>query len=144
METAVWAVLIAALALVVNIFIGVRNGQWGLPDRLSQMEARLMKAVAGNKDALDEEVDKIVSKLDQRDGTIRREFGETVRAMQQKISDLEKYVRDTFVPKKDFFQATADIKDALKERSTTSDKRFDRIEDKIDKLTSHLLNDGDS
>jgi hypothetical protein len=131
--------ILVACGLVLNLVIALRAGQWGLPDRLAKMEAKIMAAVAGNKSALDEEIDKIVSKLDDRDGSIRREFGETVRAMQQKISDVEKYVRDTYLPKNDFTLAISDLKEALREKGRADDQRVHGIEKKIDGLTSHLL-----
>ncbi|MCW5693309.1 MAG: hypothetical protein KIT48_13190 [Pseudolabrys sp.] len=133
------ALLIAASGLGLNILLAVRSGQWGLSDRLSSMEGKIMAAVKEHRDAVDTAVDKSRAELNEKAETIRREFGETIKALQAKISDFEKWTRDTFVRRDSFLKVTDEVKQALTDRDASADKRFDRLEDKIDKLADHLL-----
>lgn len=135
----VGALLIAACGLGLNIILAVRSGQWGLSDRLSSMEGKIMAAVKEHRDAVDMAVDKSRAELTEQTDKIKREFGETIKAMQSQISDFEKWTRDTFVRRDSFLKVTDEVKAALANRDDSTDKRFDRLEDKIDKLTDHLL-----
>lgn len=139
MDTATIALIFAGLGLLLNVVVAIRSAQWGLPDRLAKMEGRIMAAVEGHKTAVDHELDKVRDQMTARADTIRREFGETIAAMQSKIFEFEKWTRDTFVRRDSFLTVTDEIKTALTDRSTSVDKRFDRLEDKIDKLTDQLL-----
>ena len=139
-DTGTAAMIVAGLGLVLNLVVAAKSAQWGLPDRLSKMEGRIMGAVEGHRTAADQAIDKCRDEMVTRADTIRREFGETVSAMQSKISEFEKWTRDTFVRRDSFLTVTDEVKAALSERSVSVDSRFDRIENKIDKLTDHLLN----
>ena len=136
---AVGALLIAACGLGLNILLAVRSGQWGLSDRLASMEGKIMAAVKEHRDAVDVAVDKSRQELNDRAELIRREFGETIKSMQTKISEFEKWTRDTFVRRDSFLKVTDEVKAALTERNGDADRRMDRIENKLDNLTAHLL-----
>lgn len=140
MDIATLALGIAGLGLFLNIIVAIRSAQWGLPDRLAKMEGRIMNAVEGHRTVVDQVLDKTRDEMAARADTIRREFGETIAAMQSKIFEFEKWTRDTFVRRDSFLTVTDELKSTLADRSDGVDNRFDRLEDKIDNLTDHLLN----
>lgn len=139
MDNGTIAIGIAGVGLLLNVVVAIRSAQWGLPDRLAKMEGRIMGAVQGHRTLMDEAIGKCRDEMSTRADSIRREFGETIQAMQSKIFEFEKWTRDTFVRRDSFLKVTEDVKAALAERSVSVDSRFDRIEDKLDKLTDHLL-----
>lgn len=63
---------------------------------------------------------------------LRREFGETVSAMQHKIHDLETWSRDEFVRKKSFEEFLTRMEKAQEQRDERLDKRLERMENKLD------------
>lgn len=67
---------------------------------------------------------------------VRREVGETINAMQQKIHEFEKWARDEFVRKQSFEAMMARTEKAQELRDDRLDKRLERIEKKIDEASA--------
>jgi len=66
----------------------------------------------------------------------RREFGETIAAMQHKIHTFETWSRDEFVRKQSLEMMLARNEKAQEIRDERLEKRLDRIEKKIDESTA--------
>lgn len=126
------AVFVAAAAFAMNMVMNVRNGQWSMPDRLNTLEKRIMNAVSEHREHTDSVLSKTRGDLDEAMGETRREFGETVHAMQSKLQQFELWVRDNFVRSGSFLAVTKETKDALTTQNLAVEKRFDKIEAKID------------
>lgn len=67
---------------------------------------------------------------------LRRDFGETVSAMQHKIHELETWSRDEFVRKKSFEDVIGRIEKGMEQRDERLDKRLERMESKLDDAAS--------
>lgn len=134
MEPSTIAAIVAVAALLLNIFLSVRGGAWGLADRLSAMEQRIMGAVVEHKSSLDETVEQMRQECDEKVDQSERRFGETITAMQNKIHEFEKWTRDTFVRRESFGEALTRFETGVTERDQRFDKRFDRLEAKFDEL----------
>lgn len=63
---------------------------------------------------------------------VRREFGETVGAMQMKIHEFETWARDEFVRKQSLEVIVTRTERAQEQRDERLEKRLDRIEKKLD------------
>lgn len=112
-------------------------------------ENRLTKVNAEAENALhvaaevEQEVSASIEKIatlrqdsaDARD-RMRREFGETVSAMQHKIHDMETWSRDEFVRKKSFEEFLSRMEKAQEQRDERLDKRLERMENKLDEAAA--------
>lgn len=136
---AIAAVLVAVAALVLNIVLAVRNGQWGLPDRLNRLEGKIMAAVKEHRDHTDTMLDATRQELDQAIDRSRREFGETVHAIQSKIQQFELYVRDTFVRRDSFLAVIKENKDALEKHGNSVARRLDNLDAKLDGMIARQM-----
>jgi len=105
-EVIAWIGGLSGLAAVVlNIVVALRGGAWGMADRLGKMEARLMAMIVENKQEAEERGDKRHLEIDRRLETHEHDIGEGLRALQQKIHEVEKWSRDEFVRRDDFQDA---------------------------------------
>lgn len=66
--------------------------------------------------------------------TSKREFGETVQAVRQKINDVELWTRDNLVDKRTFDLVTNRIEQAVSRLSDKIDDRMDKLGDRIEEL----------
>lgn len=139
MDTGIAAVVIACLALLLNVIIAVRNSQWGLPDRLKEMETRIMAAVQQHKSAIDVAMDKLRADTTETTDTMRHDFGETAAAIREKVSEFEKWSRDNFVRETHFADVMRETREAMRANAKERDMRLDRIDASIERLTEHLL-----
>src|SRR5258705_13277125 len=78
--------------------------------RISQMELDIREDVDANVDNLQRDVRKLEAETVEAH---RREVGETVSAIRQKIHDVETWNRDTFVRKETFEQVIGRIEKSL-------------------------------
>lgn len=100
---------LAAGMLIVNLLAAVIGGTW----------------VLGRTSAdLSEKID--ASRLESE-----RNFGETVQAIRQKISDMELWNRDHFVNKQTFDGVMADTRETLRRMEDKIDRAFDRFDRKL-------------
>ncbi len=67
---------------------------------------------------------------------VRREFGETVNAMQKKIHEFETWARDEFVRKQSLEALMTRTEKAQELRDDRLEKRLDRIEKKLDDVSA--------
>jgi hypothetical protein len=134
MEASTIAAIVAVAALLLNIVLSVRGGAWGMSDRLSTMESRIMAAVADHKSALDATVETLRKECDEKVKQSEHRFGETIAAMQAKIHTFETWTRDTFVRRGSFSEVVTRMEASIAERDGRFDKRFDRLEEKFDEL----------
>jgi hypothetical protein len=79
--------------------------------------------------AADKEIDEVADR-------VRHDFGETVSAMQAKIHEFETWSRDNFVRKESLNAMMLRFEKAQEARDERLEKRLDRIETKMDELTT--------
>jgi hypothetical protein len=146
MENGTVALLIAAGALCLNLFLALKGGAWGMSDRLTQMETRIMAAVAAHKTSMDTEVDAVRAEMRaavaQCDGirgelraaieTTERRFGETVEAVRKHVGQIEIYIRDHYVRRESFLAYIQETRDVVKTTADRIENRLERMETKLD------------
>lgn len=118
--------------------------------RISQVATDLQKALAAADSSLRDliaqeraEVDRKISaarkECDTTAESARREIGETMRAMQSKIHEFEKWARDNFIRRDSFILVTRELKDGMQAQASTSDRRLNAIDSKLDRLIERLI-----
>lgn len=111
----------------VTQFIGLAiGGVWAL----SRMESRMSSQVTKNRDDIHNELDRM-----------RREVGEAVAAMRQKINDVELWTRDTFIRRDSFFELMRRGEKLMDSQFATItaqfekvDVRFGKVDEKLDRI----------
>ena len=74
--------------------------------------------------------------IDAEDDRVVNQFGETVSAIRQKMTDMELWNRDNFVSQRAFDSIVTDIRDAWKRFEDKIDRRFDTLDRKLSKLNN--------
>jgi hypothetical protein len=104
---------------------------------LSRMEKRLSDKIATERREIDEAHSEAVSIIHRQHSTsletIRREFGEVVSALRQKVHEIETWSRDHFVRRDSFEHVIGEIKDMIAGQGEKIDKRLERIDEKLDR-----------
>jgi hypothetical protein len=120
---------VIAAAAVLGLLGGI-GVQWTLYERrLSAVEAEATNALQTGAEA-----EQRLEELAESNGDTRLDVGETVRAMQQKISDVEKWARDTFVRKESFDAVLARLERAQEVRDDRLERQFNAIVSRLDHL----------
>lgn len=124
MDAAYIHMVIAAIGLVINVITLAIAGIWGL----SRAEKRIIEKLDAYRDVLDGDIQ-----------ALRREIGETVAAIRQKITDVELFVRDTFVRRESFFQVIKGVEAQVASMVTELKVQLQRLEDKLDRVASSRM-----
>lgn len=131
MEPYHWFLVAIGAAGVILPGIGLTiGGTW----KLAQMEARIIKTITLHRAEIDVHMDKIAGEAVMRADSVRREFGETVGAMQKKIQEIEIWSRDMFVRRDSFYKVTDEIKKAINDQGDKIDVCLNRMNIKLDDL----------
>lgn len=110
------------------------GGTW----KLAQMEARIMSSITGHREELAGTLEQLRAHATEEANRARREFGETVLAMQAKIHEFEKWSRDHFVRRDSFLQVSQESKQSIQQLGTDIGKRLDRLDEKIDAMQERV------
>ena len=97
----------------VNLFCvdAVRAAVAELRDSINSVSKELRDLVQSSRDEIDRKIDAAAQTGAETADRVRREFGETVQAMQNKIHEFEKWSRDTFVKRDSFLHVTNEVKE---------------------------------
>jgi hypothetical protein len=135
-----WVVAGCAI-LTALIAIGT---QWmRYENRLTEVKAGAASALQVGAEAAEEcktlaaAIANLAREMSEDADRCRREFGETVNAMQQKIHEFETWARDEFVRKQSLEAMLARTEKAQETRDDRLEKRLDRIERKLDAVSAH-------
>lgn len=107
----------AITALGLNVIVAIVGLTWGL---------------GKIRDTVRDEIDVHRNRIDAEIDNVRLEFGESVRAVRQKINDVELWTRDNLVKKDSFGTVTDRISREVRDLGERLDKRLERMESKID------------
>ena len=111
---------IAIATLIISTIVIIVTGVW----RLGLVRDELKDAINANRVELEH-------KIDIETDTIRREFGETISALKEKLTQVELYIRDNYVSKNSFSTVLERILSELKSISDRFENRFLRMENEI-------------
>lgn len=96
-----------------------------LTERLIEQKEQFTAALTAHRREIDEESDRI-----------RRDFGETVLALRQKLTDVEIFCRDTFVRRESFYEVTKGLADSVKAIGDKLEMRIEKLDGKLDRITA--------
>lgn len=136
---AIIAVVFAAATFVLNIVVTIKNGQWRLPDRLNQLEARITLAVSEHREHTDSLLDKMRRELNAAMDSSSREFGESIHAIKDKVHQFELWARDNFVRRESFTVVNQETREAITKQGDTLGRGIELINLKIDGIISRQL-----
>lgn len=145
MSPQVW---VAFAALMVTVLVVSGTGLWVLFSKLESNRTSLEQALLRNKDDLDNEIEAIRAaayaeykelRREMSDGIQRAylEFGEAPKALREKMTQLELFMRDTYLPKRDYERAQDQIAEALKDFEKHLETRLGSFEKKLDKIADN-------
>jgi len=109
---------LGVLGFVVNTLVLAITGV----NKLTQTETSIRSAITSQRENIDDEFLQV-----------RREWGETVSAIRQKVTDVELYVRDNYVRKDVFDSAMTNLGKHVEQVGDRIEARLLRIETKMDK-----------
>ena len=117
-----WEVAVDLAALVVSLVTSLIVGTWTLARGQGKIDKKQVETMRNIERKIDEETDKTV-----------HDFGETVAAIRQKMTDMELWNRDTFVTKTTFDLVMQQLRSDAERLADKIDSRFDRIEAKLER-----------
>lgn len=121
MDTATWAILIAAGALALNFIDKIFGGGWNLSKNLGAVEGKVTAAVTT-----------AVAGLEEKHKEATHDFGETVSALKEHVRQVEFHIRDNYIRKDDFIVHMKQHDDLLRMNFANINSRLDRIEKTLD------------
>lgn len=118
MDPAMLAIGLTALGFVLNVIVLMGGGLW----KLTRVENAIKDDIAKHQKYTDDELAKL-----------RREFGETVAAIRQKLHEVELWSRDHFVLRPAFDVALKQVTNAIEQMDEKIEARLMRMESKIER-----------
>ena len=142
MEPSAW---IAFAALMVTVFAVSGGGLWALFSKLDTTKVLLGKMVTETRSAVETQHKGLELKVEQAFATLSREVealerrsAEPILALREKVTQIELYVRDTFVSKREYEKDHAQLLLALKDIQEAIEKRLDAYEERVEKAIENL------
>lgn len=102
---------------------------------LSNTEIALRQAITQSKDEVEEQIARSRADIEAKQERMSREFGETVKALKEKVHEIETWARDEFVRKGSFEHSIGRFERTVSDQFTKIDQRLERMEAKIDSKT---------
>jgi hypothetical protein len=125
-----WAtVAIGIMALIVQTIALIVGGIWAL----SRTEQNIRQQIADHKLENEERVNATMRSIGETFTGIRQKISEVDIALGKRITEIELYVRDTFLQKESFRVVIAEITANIKGLGDRIESRMQRMEDKFDK-----------
>jgi hypothetical protein len=124
MDNSSLAVIIAGIALLLNLSRGIFGGGWSLSKNLEALKIDLLESLADTRREM----------IDRHDSE-SRSYGETVAALREHVRKFELHVRDHYIRKDDFIIHMKSHDDLLRSNFESINKRLDRIEKQLDAKT---------
>lgn len=136
---------IAFAALLVTIFVVSGGGLWALLSKMDETKNLLQADINSLKKTLDEEVNAIRSAAFVEYKDLRRElnelvskmyldFGEAPKALREKIGQVELWIRDNLLPRKEYERDQDQILDSIKLLTKVMETRFTSLDGKFDEI----------
>lgn len=138
MAAEVW---IAGAGLLVTIFIAAGSVIW----KLSENKGEILRAIAKQKDDFDAELTAIRQaafieykdlrrEVDDKIEKVYREVGEAPKALREHVTQMELWMRDNLLPRKEYERDQDQVLASVKTLSDTIDRRLNTVDKKLDEL----------
>ena len=142
MSPQVW---VAFAALMVTVLTVSGTGLWVLFSKLESNRASLEETFDIHKEALDGEIEAIRIAAYTEYKELRREmaegiqrayleFGEAPRALREKVAQVELFIRDNYLLKRDYERSQDQISNALKDFEKHLEEKLGHFEKKLDRI----------
>lgn len=143
-------VWIAFGALLFTIFTVSGGGLWALFSRMETHKAFFSQKIdeleLEHKTEIDSvrmaafaEYKELRREMNEGWGKAYLEFGEAPKALREKITQVELFMRDTYVPLKLYERGQDQVLEAIRMLSAQTEKKLDSLEKKIDTLKSSVV-----
>lgn len=131
MEWYHWTIVGVGLAgFIVQTLVLAITGTWAL----SKIRSELIEILGDHKSEMEGMHAALQREFDAEKRIIRSEFGETVKALSYKVHEFETWSRDHFLRRDSFIAASTEFRRAEEIRDVKYEKRFDRIDEKLERL----------
>lgn len=125
-----WLTIIIALgALIVQTVALIVGGVWAL----ARTEAAIRQQIADHKLENEERVNQSMRAIGETFTAIRQKISDVDIALGKRITEIELYVRDTFIQKDSFRIVMSEITRDMKDLGDRIERGLERMEKKIDK-----------
>lgn len=124
-----WAIIIACCSMLINLIVAIVTGVWTWGRTTNATDEKIAvkdKAAAAELTELERRM-----KIDVDCAT--KNFGETVTAIRQKVTETELWNRDNFVSKNTFQTVIQNMERFLERFEDKLNERLDRIDKKLDR-----------
>lgn len=121
METAHIIAAIAVAGFFVNLVVMIVGGTW----KLGRMQAALTEAVLTHKREVGEEF-----------SIVRREFGEAVSALRQKVTDVEIWSRDNFARRDSVHTLGGRLETQMMQLEERLSGQLEKLDKRLEKISS--------
>jgi hypothetical protein len=129
-----WAsVAIGLIALILQTIALIGGGIWAL----SRTEQNIRQQIADHKLENEERINASMRASGETFSAIRQKIFEVDTATGKRITDIELYVRDTYLQKDSFRAVIAEITRDMKDLGDRIERGLERMEKKIDKARDH-------
>jgi hypothetical protein len=126
-----WEFFVAVGGLFANLIATAIGGTWALARNNNKLV-----------DKFHEQMDLERREIDIKIDSLAHNFGESVAAIRQKVTEVELWNRDNLVSKSTFQQVISDFRIALQRFEDKLDTRLGRIESKLDDKPDRAPGDG--
>lgn len=133
MDSPTIAAIVAGVALAVTVADKLFGGGWNLAGKLGSMERRINAARNDMEKRLSDTVSADIAAIDQRQDNVAHGFDETVKALREKINQVELEGGKTFMRRDDFQIFHRELREDLKTNFANVQSSITRLEEKIDK-----------
>jgi hypothetical protein len=125
-----WAtVAIGIMALIVQTIALIVGGIWAL----SRTEQNIRQQIADHKLENEERTNAFMRTIGETFTAMRQKIADVDAALGKRITDIELYVRDTFLQKESFRAVISEIMNDMKNLGDRIENRLLRMENKLDR-----------
>lgn len=127
---------VAFAGLLFTILTVSGGGLWALMSKMNTIKESNDREVETIRLAAFLEYKELRREMNEGWGKAYLEFGEAPKAIREKLSQVELFMRDTYVPLKLYERGQDQVLEAIKALATQSEKRFESLDKKIDNFVS--------
>lgn len=117
-----WSDIGVIVSLALNVGVALVGATWGISRVESKITTATQTVIECHRKKFDDEID-----------VIKNQFGETIIALRQRISDVELWNRDNFVRKESFSSVIDSMKSDVNGLGDRIEARLLRMEGKLDR-----------
>lgn len=99
--------------------------------KLASNKAEIIDRINNSKSSIYKEVDKLAADWKRELEVVAREAAEPIFAIREKVGQVELYIRDTYITKREYEKDHAQLLIVLRDMQEALEKRLDAHEDRV-------------